>query len=161
MSYDRSANNKDNLKIYMFFSEINTHICFAEIKLVYLFMSIVLHFGKVILYVFPCWYCRIVWTILRFNYLLARSKCIFLSARETASHAMVAIGRCLLLFLLLSSTNQVFTGFQKYRLYIRQPPLSPKDEPEWFEYKIKETNMFTVDKYQQVRLLCLTRILVI
>ncbi|XP_042043603.1 uncharacterized protein LOC121789158 [Salvia splendens] len=35
-------------------------------------------------------------------------------------------------------------------LYIRQPPLSPEDEPEWFEYKIKETNMFTVDKYQQI-----------
>ncbi|XP_057768697.1 uncharacterized protein LOC130988759 isoform X2 [Salvia miltiorrhiza] len=35
-------------------------------------------------------------------------------------------------------------------LYIRQPPLNPKDEPEWFEYKIKETNMFTVDKYQQI-----------
>ncbi|CAN6292595.1 unnamed protein product, partial [Urochloa humidicola] len=23
-------------------------------------------------------------------------------------------------------------------------------EPEWVEYKIKETNMFTVDKYQQI-----------
>lgn len=37
-------------------------------------------------------------------------------------------------------------------LYIRQPPSSPEDEPEWFEYKIKETNMFTVDKYQQIGL---------
>lgn len=55
--------------------------------------------------------------------------------------------------LLLSSKVGCFTGFQKYRLYIRQPVLSPEDEPEWFEYKIKETNMFTVDKYQQVRLL--------
>uniref|UniRef100_A0A2P2JZM5 Uncharacterized protein MANES_02G049900 n=1 Tax=Rhizophora mucronata TaxID=61149 RepID=A0A2P2JZM5_RHIMU len=40
-------------------------------------------------------------------------------------------------------------------LYIKQPPtstsLSGKDEePEWAEYKIKETNMFTVDKYQQI-----------
>ncbi|KAK6152605.1 hypothetical protein DH2020_012244 [Rehmannia glutinosa] len=38
-------------------------------------------------------------------------------------------------------------------LYIKQPPLStsdPEDESEWFEYKIKETNMFTVDKYQQI-----------
>lgn len=41
-----------------------------------------------------------------------------------------------------------------YRLYIKQPSsfsLSGNDdEPEWAEYKIKETNMFTVDKYQQV-----------
>ncbi|KAM3286491.1 hypothetical protein P3S67_025290 [Capsicum chacoense] len=36
-------------------------------------------------------------------------------------------------------------------LYIKQPPFSGNDdEPEWFEYKIKETNMFTVDKYQQI-----------
>lgn len=42
-----------------------------------------------------------------------------------------------------------------YRLYIKQPPSSfsfsgNDDEAEWAEYKIKETNMFTVDKYQQV-----------
>lgn len=41
------------------------------------------------------------------------------------------------------------------RLYIKQPPSSTlisgyEEEPEWAEYKIKETNMFTVDKYQQV-----------
>ncbi|XP_043726005.1 uncharacterized protein LOC122672608 isoform X2 [Telopea speciosissima] len=39
-------------------------------------------------------------------------------------------------------------------LYIKQPPntsISGVDpEPEWAEYKIKETNMFTVDKYQQI-----------
>ncbi|KAL0013963.1 hypothetical protein SO802_001032 [Lithocarpus litseifolius] len=40
-------------------------------------------------------------------------------------------------------------------LYIKQPPSSTSisgydDEPEWAEYKIKETNMFTVDKYQQI-----------
>ncbi|XP_022879334.1 uncharacterized protein LOC111396945 [Olea europaea var. sylvestris] len=35
-------------------------------------------------------------------------------------------------------------------LYIRQPPIEDGNEPEWFEYKIKETNMFTVDKYQQI-----------
>ncbi|EPS68290.1 hypothetical protein M569_06480, partial [Genlisea aurea] len=39
-------------------------------------------------------------------------------------------------------------------LYIKQPPLNSstdsEDESEWFEYKIKETNMFTVDKYQQI-----------
>ncbi|KAK4799338.1 hypothetical protein SAY86_024703 [Trapa natans] len=41
-------------------------------------------------------------------------------------------------------------------LYIKQPPSSTSvsgeedDEPEWGEYKIKETNMFTVDKYQQI-----------
>ncbi|XP_042490175.1 uncharacterized protein LOC122070131 [Macadamia integrifolia] len=39
-------------------------------------------------------------------------------------------------------------------LYIEQPPstsMSGVDpEPEWAEYKIKETNMFTVDKYQQI-----------
>ncbi|WOL10463.1 hypothetical protein Cni_G19218 [Canna indica] len=34
-------------------------------------------------------------------------------------------------------------------LYIKQPP-SYDEEPEWVEYKIKETNMFTVDKYQQI-----------
>ncbi|KAL5990896.1 hypothetical protein ACLOJK_011801 [Asimina triloba] len=42
-----------------------------------------------------------------------------------------------------------------YRLYIKQPPsatfVSDSDpESEWMEYKIKETNMFTVDKYQQI-----------
>ncbi|KAJ8421738.1 hypothetical protein Cgig2_032775 [Carnegiea gigantea] len=35
------------------------------------------------------------------------------------------------------------------RLYIKQPPLYG-EEPEWAEYKIKESNMFTVDKYQQI-----------
>lgn len=39
-------------------------------------------------------------------------------------------------------------------LYIRQKSSvslpGNDDEPEWAEYKIKETNMFTVDKYQQI-----------
>ncbi|KAJ9173242.1 hypothetical protein P3X46_016400 [Hevea brasiliensis] len=40
-------------------------------------------------------------------------------------------------------------------LYIKQPPTSTSisgydEEPEWAEYKIKETNMFTVDSYQQL-----------
>ncbi|KAB1211472.1 hypothetical protein CJ030_MR6G013214 [Morella rubra] len=40
-------------------------------------------------------------------------------------------------------------------LYIKQPPSSTsisgsEDELDWAEYKIKETNMFTVDKYQQL-----------
>ncbi|KAM2587179.1 hypothetical protein TB1_044389 [Malus domestica] len=40
-------------------------------------------------------------------------------------------------------------------LYIMQAPSSTSfseldDEVEWAEYKIKETNMFTVDKYQQI-----------
>ncbi|KAK7266478.1 hypothetical protein RIF29_19122 [Crotalaria pallida] len=36
-------------------------------------------------------------------------------------------------------------------LYIKQPSISgDDDEAEWAEYKIKETNMFTVDKYQQI-----------
>ncbi|XP_062152819.1 uncharacterized protein LOC133861120 [Alnus glutinosa] len=40
-------------------------------------------------------------------------------------------------------------------LYIKQPPSGTsisgyEDEPEWAEYKIKETNMFTIDKYQQI-----------
>ncbi|KAH7660734.1 Lipocalins domain-containing protein [Dioscorea alata] len=41
-------------------------------------------------------------------------------------------------------------------LYIKQPPSrtsiagDEEEEPEWLEYKIKETNMFTVDKYQQI-----------
>ncbi|KAK6266825.1 hypothetical protein QUC31_017662 [Theobroma cacao] len=40
-------------------------------------------------------------------------------------------------------------------LYIQQPQSSTSvsghdEEPEWAEYKIKETNMFTVDKYQQI-----------
>lgn len=35
-------------------------------------------------------------------------------------------------------------------LYIKQASVSGyEDEEEWAEYKIKETNMFTVDKYQQ------------
>ncbi|XP_059640990.1 uncharacterized protein LOC132283111 [Cornus florida] len=42
-------------------------------------------------------------------------------------------------------------------LYIKQPSSGTSTsgydcEPEWAEYKIKETNMFTVDKYQQVGL---------
>lgn len=42
------------------------------------------------------------------------------------------------------------------RLYIKQPSSNTSisgddDDTEWAEYKIKETNMFTVDKYQQVR----------
>ncbi|THG03976.1 hypothetical protein TEA_025125 [Camellia sinensis var. sinensis] len=42
-------------------------------------------------------------------------------------------------------------------LYIKQPPSSTSisgnaDEVEWAEYKIKETNIFTVDKYQQIGL---------
>ncbi|KAJ4826297.1 hypothetical protein Tsubulata_004048 [Turnera subulata] len=35
-------------------------------------------------------------------------------------------------------------------LYIKQPPIEPGEELEWAEYKIKETNIFTVDKYQQI-----------
>ncbi|XP_004306119.1 PREDICTED: uncharacterized protein LOC101313917 [Fragaria vesca subsp. vesca] len=36
-------------------------------------------------------------------------------------------------------------------LYIKQAASSGyEDEEEWAEYKIKETNMFTVDKYQQI-----------
>ncbi|XP_058722715.1 uncharacterized protein LOC131594561 [Vicia villosa] len=40
-------------------------------------------------------------------------------------------------------------------LYIKQPSSNTSvsgddDETEWAEYKIKETNMFTVDKYQQI-----------
>ncbi|XP_061358104.1 uncharacterized protein LOC133302355 [Gastrolobium bilobum] len=40
-------------------------------------------------------------------------------------------------------------------LYIKQPSPSTSisgvdDDTEWAEYKIKETNMFTVDKYQQI-----------
>ncbi|KAG6719629.1 hypothetical protein I3842_03G015500 [Carya illinoinensis] len=39
-------------------------------------------------------------------------------------------------------------------LYIKQPPSTSisgyNDGPDWAEYKIKETNMFTVDKYQQI-----------
>lgn len=35
-------------------------------------------------------------------------------------------------------------------LYIKEPISGYDHEPEWAEYKIKETNMFTVDKYQQI-----------
>lgn len=47
--------------------------------------------------------------------------------------------------------------FALFRLYVKQPTSATsvskedEEEPEWVEYKIKETNMFTVDKYQQVR----------
>lgn len=85
-----------------------------------------------------------------------RSNYIFLTAREAIyiKKIMIDSDRGPLLYLLLSSISRMFYClFEKCRLYIRQPPLSPEDEPEWFEYKIKETNMFTVDKYQQVRLL--------
>lgn len=46
-----------------------------------------------------------------------------------------------------------------HRLYIKQATSATlvadeeEEEAEWVEYKIKETNMFTVDKYQQVRVL--------
>lgn len=41
------------------------------------------------------------------------------------------------------------------RLYIKQAQSSTSfsgddEEPEWAEYRIKETNVFTADKYQQV-----------
>ncbi|KAH9622315.1 hypothetical protein KSS87_022596 [Heliosperma pusillum] len=44
---------------------------------------------------------------------------------------------------------------QLSRLYIKQPPSTTSvsdhmEEAEWAEYKIKESNMFTVDKYQQL-----------
>lgn len=49
------------------------------------------------------------------------------------------------------------------RLYIKQATSGTsvveeeeEEEAEWVEYKIKETNMFTVDKYQQVRLVMLS-----
>lgn len=45
-------------------------------------------------------------------------------------------------------------------LYIKQPASSTsisgdEEEAEWAEYKIKESNMFTVDKYQQSADWCL------
>lgn len=48
-----------------------------------------------------------------------------------------------------------FVSFILTRLYIQQPlsttSISGHDnDAEWAEYKIKESNMFTVDKYQQV-----------
>jgi hypothetical protein len=52
--------------------------------------------------------------------------------------------------------NDIYLFFVIFRLYIKQASsqISVVDEddsePEWVEYKIKETNMFTVDKYQQV-----------
>ncbi|XVE68206.1 hypothetical protein DITRI_Ditri09bG0049800 [Diplodiscus trichospermus] len=65
--------------------------------------------------------------------------------------------------------NGAFTGLKKqsrsscktlevsFRLYIEQPQSSTSvsghdEEAEWAEYKKKETNMFTVDKYQQIGL---------
>ncbi|RID39936.1 hypothetical protein BRARA_J00018 [Brassica rapa] len=45
---------------------------------------------------------------------------------------------------------------QNRRLYIKQATSATsvtdkeEEEAEWVEYKIKETNMFTVDKYQQI-----------
>lgn len=55
----------------------------------------------------------------------------------------------------MASDQWNFHWIVSYSLYIKQPPSSTSvsgedDEPEWAEYKIKETNMFTVDKYQQV-----------
>lgn len=55
------------------------------------------------------------------------------------------------IFLLSKLLNKVVFS----RLYIEQPQSSTSisghdEEAEWAEYKIKETNMFTVDKYQQV-----------
>lgn len=54
------------------------------------------------------------------------------------------------------SVNWWFIRSYKLSLYIKQPTSSTSisgyedEEPEWAEYKIKESNMFTVDKYQQV-----------
>ncbi|CAL9077641.1 unnamed protein product, partial [Musa acuminata var. zebrina] len=52
-----------------------------------------------------------------------------------------------------SGTKLHFNLF--FRLYIKQPSSSTSiagydDEPEWAEYKIKETNMLTINKYQQI-----------
>lgn len=50
-----------------------------------------------------------------------------------------------------------------HRLYIKQATSATsvadeeEEEAEWVEYKIKETNMFTVDKYQQVRVVMLSQ----
>ncbi|GFS32463.1 glutamate NMDA receptor subunit epsilon-1, putative [Actinidia rufa] len=46
-------------------------------------------------------------------------------------------------------------GCTTFLLYIKQPPSTASTsgdayEPEWAEYKIKETNLFTVDQYQQI-----------
>jgi hypothetical protein len=52
--------------------------------------------------------------------------------------------------------DAAYTFFFICRLYIKQASskisivCEDDSEPEWVEYKIKETNMFTVDKYQQV-----------
>uniref|UniRef100_A0A0D3A2K2 Uncharacterized protein n=1 Tax=Brassica oleracea var. oleracea TaxID=109376 RepID=A0A0D3A2K2_BRAOL len=49
----------------------------------------------------------------------------------------------------------VISELQNIRLYIKQATSATsvadeeEEEAEWVEYKIKETNMFTVDKYQQ------------
>ena len=54
------------------------------------------------------------------------------------------------------SQNDIYLFIVIFRLYIKQASsqISVVDEddsePEWVECKIKETNMFTVDKYQQV-----------
>jgi hypothetical protein len=50
----------------------------------------------------------------------------------------------------------MYLHIEIFRLYIKQASSAisivdeEDSEPEWMEYKIKETNMFTVDKYQQV-----------
>lgn len=64
---------------------------------------------------------------------------------------------------MVSLWAKYMTMFLIVRLYIKQCPSNTKasgesDEPEWAEYKIKETNMFTVDKYQQVIYYCTWKI---
>lgn len=59
-------------------------------------------------------------------------------------------------FCLLYLPESMYLHIEIFRLYIKQASSAisivdeEDSEPEWMEYKIKETNMFTVDKYQQV-----------
>ncbi|AQK62733.1 OsWRKY4 family protein [Zea mays] len=63
-------------------------------------------------------------------------------------------------FALFASSPLIFDTFCSFRirdwLYIKQASSAisivdeEDSEPEWVEYKIKETNIFTVDKYQQI-----------
>lgn len=63
---------------------------------------------------------------------------------------------CILVPAICYSAEHGFRTFGvKFRLYIKQSsssysPSAADSEDEWAEYKIKETNMFTADKYQQV-----------
>lgn len=73
-----------------------------------------------------------------------------------SSLCQVCDNKSIMMLLLVAFAWIIVFTYWDFRLYIKQASSAisivdeEDSEPEWVEYKIKETNMFTVDKYQQV-----------